>query len=154
MSEMARIAEQLRLGFEGDAWHGPALGEIVGIVSAEEAAARPIGRAHTIWEIVVHLAGWHDVVRRRLAGERVGSVPPDRDWPSVNASGAAAWDDARRELGAGHRRLREAVANLTDDRLGQLVPDTGDTVYAVLHGVAQHDAYHAGQIALLKKAAA
>ena len=55
-SEPALIAEQLRRAFEGDAWHGPALLELLQDVDAATAAARPLPDVHSIWELVLHVA--------------------------------------------------------------------------------------------------
>lgn len=152
MKEVARIVDQLQRAFAGEAWHGPSLREILGGVNAEQAARRPLPQAHNIWEIVLHIAGWKSVVRRRLSGEVIGDVGDDQDWPPVGDPSEAAWRKTVEELERCHQQLREAVAQLTDERLGETVPAKGYSVYAMLHGILQHDLYHAGQIALLKKA--
>ena len=151
MSEIERIAEQMRRSFAGGAWHGPALGEAVGAVGAEEAVARPLPTAHTIWEVVHHVGAWHDVARRRLVGERVDSLPDERDWPAAGSPSPARWRAVRHDLEQRHRRLLETVRSLNDDRL-DTDGGNGFSVYELLHGVIQHDLYHAGQIVLLHKA--
>ena len=50
--------------------------------------------------------------------------------------------------------LVETVAGLTNSRLHDTVPGKRYDFYHLLHGVAQHELYHAGQIAILKKAQA
>jgi hypothetical protein len=51
--------------------------------------------------------------------------------------------------------LENAVRSFPDDRLAQMAPaDEPQTFYVLLHGAIQHSAYHAGQIMLLKRAAA
>jgi uncharacterized damage-inducible protein DinB len=152
MSEIERIQDQLRRAYEGEAWHGAALRELLAGVTAEQAARRPIAAAHTIWEIVLHTAVWESVVCRRLEGEVIVTLPPEQDWPAVRDTGPAAWKKALEELERGHQQLRQAIARLTENRLSEIVPGKGYTVYYMLHGVVQHDLYHAGQIALLKKA--
>jgi hypothetical protein len=57
MSEIHRIADQLKRSLEGEAWHGPALRELLSGVTAKQAAARPLAGAHSIWEIVLHIIG-------------------------------------------------------------------------------------------------
>jgi len=89
MSETRRIAGLLRAAFEGEAWHGPAVKEALAGVGAAQAAARPIARAHTIWEIASHIAAWENVVLRRLAGERV-ELSDAEDWPRAG-DGGEAW---------------------------------------------------------------
>jgi uncharacterized damage-inducible protein DinB len=152
MSEIERVQDQLRRAYEGEAWHGPALRELLAGVTAEQAAERAIAGAHTIWEIVFHTAVWESVVRRRLEGEVLVTLPPEQDWPAVRDTGPAAWKKALEELERGHQQLRQEIARLTENRLSEIVPGKGYTVYFMLHGVVQHDLYHAGQIALLKRA--
>jgi len=149
--EVRRIEDQLKRAFEGPAWHGPSVLETLGRVTAARAAARPIRSAHTIWEIALHIAVWEDVVRRRIGGEAV-SLTSEQDWPPVKKTGAAAWKGALASLRRGHRALRDAVARLPESRLAEKVGSRGTAVYVLLHGAIQHDLYHAGQIAILKKA--
>jgi uncharacterized damage-inducible protein DinB len=150
-TEAARIAEQMERAYRGEAWHGPALRELLKDVSAEWAAARPIVQAHSIWELVLHLTCWKRVVLRRLNGEAYD--PTDKEnFPPVAAVDAELWKKALGELEAAHQELHAAVLHLHQNRLYQPVPGQDYSVYAMLHGAAQHDIYHAGQIALLKKA--
>ncbi|HEY7729073.1 MAG TPA: DinB family protein [Candidatus Eisenbacteria bacterium] len=149
-NEVSRIEDQLKRAFEGNAWHGPALKEVLQGVTAPRAAAKPIAGAHSIWEIVYHVAAWEDVVRRRLAGEPVALTDAE-DWPPVRDTGDAAWSSALEGLSRGHQALRRAVSKLSDAKLKEEVPGMGYSIYHLVHGVIQHDLYHAGQIALLKK---
>jgi uncharacterized damage-inducible protein DinB len=152
MSEIQRIEDQLRRAFEGHAWHGPAVRELLADVTAAKAAARPLPDAHSIWEIVLHIATWEEVVRRRLQGEAVADLPPAQDWPLVGDTSEAAWHKAMDDLERVHHTLIEAIAQSGDVRLAEMVPGKEHSVYHMLHGVIQHDLYHAGQIAILKKA--
>ena len=149
--EVARIADQLRRSFEGGAWHGPGLLEVLQGVTAKQAAARPIAGAHSIWELVLHLRAWTEVEIERLAGMTV-EEPEAGDWPAVTDTSEAAWRDALRQLKKAHRELIEAVERLSESRLEERAPARDHTIYFMLHGQVQHTVYHAGQIAVLKKA--
>jgi uncharacterized damage-inducible protein DinB len=151
MDEIQRIDEQLRRAFEGQAWHGPSLRELLADVTAEQATARPVPGAHSMWEIVRHMAAWHEGVRRRLGGERV-ELSAEEDWPPVASTSEVAWQDALAVLEQTHTELRRTMSRLTDTRLQEMVIGADDCVEVMLHGLIQHDLYHAGQIALLKKA--
>jgi uncharacterized damage-inducible protein DinB len=151
-SEVHRIEDQLSRAFEGGAWHGPSLLEVLRNVTAGKAAAKPIPGAHSIWEIVLHVAAWEDVVRRRLSGEPV-DLSDEEDWPPVGDTGDAAWSASLERLRTGHHALRRVVARLSDARLKEPVPGADYSCYFLAHGVIQHDLYHAGQIALLKRGA-
>ena len=155
MNEIERIVDQLERAYRGEAWHGPSIREVLDGVDAEAASARPVANAHTIGELVVHLLAWEKEALARLAGTGRNDLPPEEDWPK----GAAAWRELLEELDAVHERLSvaisaiSAISECSDDILGKTVPGRpGTTVYALLHGVIQHNLYHAGQIALLKKA--
>ncbi|MBA3320045.1 MAG: DinB family protein [Pyrinomonadaceae bacterium] len=150
MTEIERITDQLRRAFEGDAWCGSALREVLADVTAESAARRMLANAHSVWEIVLHVAAWKDAVRRRLAGERV-VTPAEGDFPSVVETDATAWRNAIEMLETRHTELREAVARLDDARLEEPIVEGMSSLYVTLHGAVQHDLYHAAQIALLKK---
>ena len=152
--EAQYIADQLERAFEGDAWHGPSLSEILSGVTAEEAAARPIGSVHTIWEIVLHLAVWQRTVRERLQGRPIRPLPDEIDWPKVADDSEIAWTEALRELRAEYELLRDEALQWSGRDLSERTEGHRYTVYEMLHGVVQHNLYHAGQIALLEKAAA
>jgi uncharacterized damage-inducible protein DinB len=152
MSESKRIGDQLRRSFEGTAWHGPSLEEVLPGVTAETAAAHPIPGVHSIWEIVLHIATWEDIVRRRLEGEDFDDPPPEIDWkPAVNDD-EHSWQAALDGLKSANLALRDAISRIDDSRLKEIIPRKNYSVYYMLHGVIQHDLYHGGQIAILKKA--
>jgi len=151
MTEVVRIVKQFQRGFEGQAWHGPALLELLNGVDARDAAARPIPSAHSIWEIVLHIAAWKGAGVRRLKGDRA-ELSDAEDWPSVAETTDEAWQNAKAGLTKIHQQLLEAIGRLDDPRLDEPIVEGLSTVYATLHGILQHDLYHAGQIAILKKA--
>jgi uncharacterized damage-inducible protein DinB len=156
MEETDRIAEIIEQAADGDAWHGPALQEAVNGVDTKEAGARPVAGAHTIWEIVLHMTAWANEVERRLR-ERARPLDASADWPTPPCA-ETGWAEARSALMDAHRRLRQTIREFPAGRLPEPVPgkveEDANSFYIMLHGLAQHDAYHAGQIAMLKKAVA
>jgi uncharacterized damage-inducible protein DinB len=159
--EIDALAKELDEGFGGDPWHGPSLKAALASVGAAQASRRVIPGAHTIWELVLHIAAWRGETVNRIQGKQAGD-PPEGDWPAApqgTAATDAEWRKALACLDDGHRRLMEAVRALPADHLHAPTIDyrkradgRGATRCVTLHGVAQHDAYHAGQISLLKKA--
>lgn len=152
ISSPVLLAEQLRRAFEGDAWHGPALLELLEDVDAKTAAAKPIPDVHSIWELVLHIAAWDDAAMRRLDGH-VWQPEGTDNFPIPQAPTAAGWRKAVGETKRTHEKLVKTVAALPDSRLRDRVPGKKYDFCFMLHGVAQHELYHAGQIAVLKKAA-
>ena len=150
-SEAANIADQLKRAFDGSAWHGPALLEILADVDAAAAAARPIANVHSIWELVLHIAVWDRSGLVRLGGEKY-QPSGDDNFPPVAKTSEAAWRKAVTDVKKTHEKLVRTVNALPDARLWDRVPGKRYDFYHLLHGIAQHELYHAGQIAVLKKA--
>jgi len=155
MSEVERIADQFRRAFDGQAWHGPSVLSILEGISAEQAAAHPLPGAHSIWELTLHIAAWESACERRLRGDPA-QLSDEEDWPKVEDTSEESWSNAKNILMTNHQALLNAIASLDESRLDQpIINDSSisfSSVYVTLHGGVQHDLYHAGQIALLKKA--
>ena len=135
-------------------WHGPALADLVGDVTADQAAARPVPGAHTIWELVLHATAWTEIARERLIGSARADPTDEEDWPPVNDISPEAWRAAVERLKEAHRELATDIAALDDSGLIGRVPGKDHSVLVMAHGIVEHDAYHGGQIAILKKALA
>jgi uncharacterized damage-inducible protein DinB len=145
----ATVAEQLRQVHEGPASHGPSLREVLDGVDAALAATRPPGEAHTIQEIVAHVAVWEDVFRRRLAGEVV-SVSDEQNFPSL-PSGESAWATLLERLNRGNQQLQEAIRRFPDARLQDVAQGKEYTFATMIDEAPFHNTYHAGQVAVLRR---
>jgi uncharacterized damage-inducible protein DinB len=153
MSETARLADQIRRAFEGEAWHGDSLLEILAEVNAKTAAAHPIPNAHSIWELVLHIQVWDDVTIRRAGGTAVQPTG-EKNFPPVRDTSEAAWQQTVASVKKTHEELVRTVAAFPDSRLEEQVPGKSQdyyNFYYLFSGIVQHELYHAGQIALLKK---
>jgi uncharacterized damage-inducible protein DinB len=149
MNEINRIADQLRRSLEGEAWHGPALLEVLG-VNAKQAASRLLAGAHSIWEIVLHIVGSEILVCERLEG-KPKTLSPGEDWPPVTETSDEAWRRTLEMLTDAHEKLQQLMLTASEDSLDQPIVEGASSTYITLHGIVQHNIYHAGQIALLKK---
>lgn len=150
--EINRIVDQMDRAMNGEAWHGPHLEELLSDVSAQQAAAHPVAGAHSIWELVNHIGSWNEILAQRASGKAVG-VTEEQDWPPVTDTSAESWKRALDQMRASRARLRGAVEKLNDAKLDDIAPGKDHSLYVMLHGGVQHDLYHAGQIAVLKKGA-
>jgi uncharacterized damage-inducible protein DinB len=154
MSETSRLADQIRRAFDGDAWHGDSILELLNRVNAKIAAAHPIKGAHSIWELLLHIAAWDGVILRRIGGEAV-ELRDQQNFPPVKDPSDTAWSKAVEHAKHTHNELVKAVAAFPDSRLQEQVPGKTESYHNFFYmfsGIVQHELYHAGQIALLKKA--
>jgi uncharacterized damage-inducible protein DinB len=152
MTEIERILDQMDRAFSGDAWHGPPLMSLLDGLSAEDASKHGVSNAHSIWELVYHISSWKIIARHRLLGEAV-DVSTERDWPPVWEVSDIAWKRAVEDLRETQARLRQVVGELRECDLEEKAGGPPDyTRYVLIHGILQHDLYHAGQMAILRKA--
>ncbi len=151
-SEAAGIGELLRRAFDGSAWHGPSVLELLEGMDAATAAAKPIADVHSIWELLLHIAVWDKAGMVRLTGKK-WQPTGTANFPVVpHKATEAAWQKAIADTKRIHEKLVKTVAALPESRLRDRVPGKRYDFYHMLHGIAQHELYHAGQIAILKKA--
>lgn len=152
------LSQAVLVAAAGDAWYGASTAELLEGISQEEASSRPIPGAHSIAEIVHHMASWAAEVERRLAGGE--PIPPrEGDWPAGTEGHAVCWSElldgwlrANEALAA---RIAEFEAARWSDHIGgerDAPLGTGVTYGEMILGVVQHNAYHSGQIALLRRA--
>ena len=154
-TERERIRDQFRRAFDGEAWHGPSVLQLLNGITAQQAAAHPIPGAHSIWDLTQHIAAWEGACKRRLEGDRA-QLTDAEDWQPVDDKSEAAWESTKQYLIDTHNQLLNAISQLDESRLDEPIikdPNTPfSSVYVTLHGGVQHTLYHAGQIAMLKKA--
>jgi uncharacterized damage-inducible protein DinB len=148
-----RLADQLERGFRGGAWHGPAVMEVLAGVDAAAARWHSDATSYSIAEIVGHLAYWLEDTRRQIHGEPRLQSEPGADWAHPRPETEAAWHSACADLERAQGQLLGAVLQLTEGRLDETRPGSDTTIRGLLIGTLQHNAYHAGQIALLRKLA-
>lgn len=147
MREVERIADQLRLLFEGPSWLGPSIYGLLADIEPPFASNRPLPGAHTIAELVLHMTAWLRIARERLSATSPVDPSSEEDWPPLNE----AWEDAVASLRTEVLALEKSVLAFPPERLDEPAPAAEpQSFYVLLHGVIQHSAYHAGQIALLR----
>lgn len=153
MSETVRLADQIRRAFDGEAWHGDSVMEILAEVNAKTAAATPVPNAHSIWDLLLHIAAWDDAIIRRAHGHAV-QLSDAENFPPLTDTSEAAWRGAIDKAKKQHDELVKTVAAFPDSRLQEPVPGKAESYYNFYYmfsGIVQHELYHAGQMVLLKK---
>ena len=156
MTERDRLIDQFQREVEGQPWHGPSLTSILDGINAAQ-AARKASDAHSMWEILLHMTGWKREVTRRALGN-AAAEPAQGDWPPIGEATDPRWRAAQEDYLRAHEELLDVLRGLTEAQLAARVPGdsaafigAGLSVTATLWGLVQHDVYHAGQIAILKR---
>ncbi|HJU88079.1 MAG TPA: DinB family protein [Gemmatimonadaceae bacterium] len=156
-NDVITLRDDLERVHAGDPWYGSSRTKILSDVAAQEASKLPSAASHSIWQLVLHMEAWTREVTRRFRGNDAAE-PEMGDWPEVRDTSDAAWKRTLESLDEAHRELIAVLEQFPEGKLDQRVGDkrdpalgTGVTYAGTLRGLAQHDAYHTGQIAIVKK---
>jgi uncharacterized damage-inducible protein DinB len=165
MSELFRrsLLSQYQATHRGEPWYGSSRAQLLRGITAAQAAQTPMASLPSIWAVVLHMTAWTEEVHHRLEGASP-ATPQRGDWPSIPGAGhapvtEAAWRSAQSLLTKAHNRLVAAIVVQPMSRFPQRVADLSHadaststlTVAQMLLGLVQHDAYHLGQIATLRR---
>ena len=149
--EVQLLVAALDDAFSRSGWHGPTLRATLRRVDAREAARHARGAAHSIAEIALHCAYWKYAGHRRITGAKRGAFPwKGSNWFPLHNLTTEEWKEVLRVLESMHAQLREAVLALPKKTLADVSPGAKVSNFKLIQGLAAHDAYHAGQIRLLR----
>ncbi|MBV6521892.1 MAG: hypothetical protein MNPFHGCM_02036 [Gemmatimonadaceae bacterium] len=157
MTDPVFIVDQLQRMHGGGAWHGPSMREALAGVSFDLATQRLGHAGHSIFDLLHHIAAWTGEVHERLKG-RAPQLPDDGDFPDRRVPPTEAdWIALRQHAEARQAELIADLELLDAARLQDAVSTAGTaserrTLATVLHGLVQHNAYHIGQIILIRRA--
>jgi uncharacterized damage-inducible protein DinB len=151
MPELARIRDQVRRVFEGEAWYGPSILEVVADLHPEESHVKLAEARHSIGEHLLHMLAWRRMVVERLKGNDQFQISEKASWPS-HSSDERAWMNLLEDFKRNQEDLLDVLEPLDGSLLNECMPGTSTTWYITLHGILQHDLFHLGQIWMIKKA--
>ena len=153
MSTETSLREHLLYLLKGGGAH-LSFEEAVAGLPAELRGARPAGVPHTPWRLLEHLriAQW-DILEFSRNPRHVSPKFPDGYWPEGDAPpDAAAWDRSVAAFRADLRALEDLVANPATDLFAPIPHGDGQTVLREALLVADHNAYHLGQLVVVRRA--
>ena len=135
--------------FEGDPYYGPSVLGALEDVTANLAIRKPPWSAHSIWELVLHLAAELNYAREVINGTAGPWIEGETTWPTITDVSEIAWQSAIEELIKANQALICAVEQLDDTILNKQPTQVRGPYYLMLHGTMQHNIFHSGQISLL-----
>ncbi len=148
-NEINRIVKLFADLQHGDCWIGVNYKEVLHGVDAAGAVKNISGNTNNTWQLVAHITYWRTAVVNRLTGSL--NPPPFADFLLPDELSEANWRQALHDFESAYHLLRNAIHNFKEDNLDKPSPKEGQTYYQLIMGCLQHDAYHLGQLMLLKK---
>jgi DinB superfamily len=150
MNEIARLQGLLERTYSGSCFHGDSIAEIFNSIDAPTAIWIPEGGAHSIWQIVLHMTGWVNVIRQRLTSPTLVNLSAEENFPAPPAATPENWSATLDGFRDGLTALIEEIGRFPEEKLEKPVPGRSYTFDVLLHGIIHHSLYHAGQISLLQ----
>ncbi len=144
-----RILKQFEALQHGDCWIGNNFKEVLHGVGHEQAMVRLNADSNSIWMLVAHITYWRTLVVNRLTGS--DNPPPFLDFHLPDEANAESWHQTLHDFEAAYHLLRNSIHHFNEDTLDGQSPKKDQTNYELIVGCLQHDAYHLGQLMLLKK---
>ena len=150
MEETKRISKLFSDLYDGDAWIDVTIVGTLKNVNSGQAFSRPIANLNTIWEIINHLISWRETVLKRMNGEIV-EEPKNNFFEQIKNNSQEAWSAILKRFEESQQKWLEFLSKFNDQDIGKFYVQSKYTYYDLIHGILQHDAYHLGQVVLLKK---
>jgi len=114
---------------------------------------KPKGAPHTPWQLLEHIriAQW-DILRFSVDGKHVSPKFPDGYWPQQEApANDKAWKDSVRQFLDELQAMCELVDDKKRDLFAPIAHGDGQTLLREALLVADHNAYHLGQLVTLRR---
>lgn len=150
MKQSDLLADELQKLFNGSSWIDVNIMDTLTTLTAKQAASKPFANVNSIWEIVNHLVSWREAILMRIIGESIAS-PDNNFFEPIADRSEEAWKKALLRLEASQRAWINGIVGLEDDRMEIIWMPGNQSHYELISGILQHDAYHLGQIVILKK---
>ncbi|GAA4307548.1 DinB family protein [Compostibacter hankyongensis] len=152
--QIRHLIHDLQNTYAGDPWYGDSVTKILGDITPDIAFARPLPGRHAIAELLAHLVGWREFLNRRLQGDARFAIAQTEsfDWTRTHPDPEKAWPMLLEALESGQQQIIAGLEQADDTLLDTQVPGRNYDFRQLIQGVIHHDIYHAGQIAILKKA--
>jgi hypothetical protein len=151
-SEILLIAEGIKDVYEGQPWFGKNLKQLVNEIDERIVFEKPNGQ-HSIVELLWHMITWKEFTSSRLRNDTAKPIQyfEEYDWRRLDHSDKTLWQQGLQQLSKIHNELVEVIQQQKDDLLSQKVHERNYGFRKLLNGIKEHDIYHSGQIAYIKK---
>ncbi len=150
--ETQSIIQNLENTLSGEPWFGRAVYDLLNDTDETKVYVKPGGTEHSLVEILYHMITWAEFTLSRIDENSTGtlSTAEEMDWREINPA-VHTWQAGMDELKAVHKKIIDILKTKDDSFLSGIVEERDYNYRFLLNGLIQHNIYHAGQIAYLKK---
>lgn len=150
--EIQSIIRNLENTLDGEPWYGRPVYALLREVDASVAFNKPTPGSHSLIDLLYHMLTWADFTLKRLEGDKVNDLAfsEKMDWREMDPK-IHDWDEGLAALIATHQQIIALLQTKSDELLKEIVDYRQYNFRFLLNGLIQHNIYHAGQVAYVKK---
>jgi uncharacterized damage-inducible protein DinB len=150
--ELQSIIRSLDNTLDGSPWYGRPVYQILGEVESSVAYEKPSPASHSLIDLLYHMLTWAEFTLKRIEKDQINDLAAFEklDWRQIDPM-LHDWDEGLAALVATHQQIIAILHTKTDDFLEEKVDYREYNFRFLLNGLIQHNIYHLGQVALLKK---
>jgi uncharacterized damage-inducible protein DinB len=150
--EIQSIIKNFETTLSGQPWFGRAVYEILQEVDEAKANIKPNGSDHSMIVLLWHMNTWAEFVLGSLenkTAEEMKAIEAN-DWREIDPK-IHTWKKGLEQLKSTHTKIIEILSDKEDSFLSEIVPTRKFNFRFMLNGLIQHNIYHLGQVAFVKK---
>jgi uncharacterized damage-inducible protein DinB len=150
--QIGHIISSLHTVVEGEPWFGKSVMTLLNEVDANIVYKKPNEASHSLIELLYHMITWAEFTLKRIEGEEDDDITAfdKMDWRQIDSNGHT-WEKAVAQFKVTNDLIIDALQSKNDEFLNGKVDYREYNFRFLLNGLIQHNIYHAGQIAYLRK---
>jgi len=150
--QIQSIIRNLQNVLSGEPWFGKPVYSLLEEVDRSKVYIKSNENSHSLADLLYHLITWAEFTLKSLerAGEEEIRAIEELDWRKIDPA-VHTWEKGLAELKSIHEKIILTIKDKNDEFLSEKVEFRKYNFRILLNGLIQHDIYHAGQIAYVKK---
>jgi uncharacterized damage-inducible protein DinB len=150
--ELQSIIRNLQNINTGEPWYGRAVYEMLEEIDPAIVYKKPNEDSHSLIELLYHMITWAEFTLKRIEGDKEQDLAASEkmDWREIDPK-IHAWKKGLSEFKTIHKKIIQLLDKKDDEFLKENVDYRKYNFRFLLNGLIQHNIYHIGQIAYLKK---
>lgn len=150
--EVLSVIQNLETSLSGRPWYGKAVYELLQEIDESKTTFKPNHQDHSLNDLLWHMITWAEFVLAHLENQEEAErkAIEARDW-RITDPFHHSWQKGITKLKSIHKKIADLLADKEDSFLNEMVPNRPYNFRFMLNGLIQHNIYHAGQMAYLKK---
>ena len=150
--ELQSIIRNLQNTLTGEPWFGRPVYAILDEIDPSIATKKPNDNSHSLIDLLYHMITWAEFTLKRIEGDKETDLKASEelDWRTIDPK-KHSWEKGLNEFKSIHTRIIEKLNSRDDEFLKEVVDYRNYNFRFLLNGLIQHNIYHLGQIAYLRK---